>query len=90
MVNLTSFREGVDTTVVLDEGDHSFIRHPTVVFYADARIVEISLLERWAALGDNRVHNEICSDELLDKIRAGLFESKYTPRKIKNYCRDKF
>ncbi len=31
MVNLTTYREGVDTTVLLTPDDHSYVDHPTVV-----------------------------------------------------------
>ena len=38
VVNLTSQRPGSDATVVLQRGDHPFVRHDTVVYYGDARM----------------------------------------------------
>ena len=88
IVSLTTQRDGSDTTVVLGPGDHSFISHPTVVFYADARDVEASLLERLVALDDNRLHRDPCSEELLTRIRDGLIASSFTPRRIKKLFSD--
>ncbi len=90
MVNLTTYREGVDTTVILTEKDHSFISHPTVVYFADARRIEVALLYRIVAVAPERLHKESCSPELLEKVRNGLLESNFTPRKIKKYCRDQW
>lgn len=88
IVNLTTYREGVDTTVLLSDKDHSFITHPTIVYYADARKTEVDFLYRLIALDPKRLHNESCTPELLEKVRNGLFESTFTPRKIKKYCRE--
>ena len=83
IVNLTTQRDGSDTTVVLGAGDHPYVTHPSVVFFADARDVEVNHLERLVALDGSRLHGDPCSDELLTSIRDGLLESSFTPRKIK-------
>jgi hypothetical protein len=88
IVSLTTQRDGSDTTVLLEAGDHPFVTHSTVVFYADAREVEVNLLERLVALDGRRLHDEPCSDELLTSIRDGLLESSFTPRKIKTLFRE--
>jgi len=90
IVNLTTFREGADTTVILNKGDHSYIKHETVVYYADARNVPLQLLERIAALDPNRIYDESCSEDLLVRIREGLLTSTFTPRKIKKKYRERF
>lgn len=87
IVGLTTQRDGSDTTLVLTPGNHAFVRHPTVVFYADAREVEVNLLERLVALDTSRLHADPCSGDLLSRIRDGLLESSFTPRKIKNSFR---
>ena len=89
IVSLTTKRTGSDLTVVLRPGDHSFIDHETVVFYADARIVEAGALTALIALNRERRHDN-CSPELLSRIQQGLFDSPFTPKKIKEYCRDRF
>lgn len=88
IVNLTSYREGVDTTLVLTDKDYSYIIHPTIVYYADARKIEVQLLQRLLALDNDRLYKDSCSNELLDRIRNGLLESDFTPRKIKKYLRE--
>ena len=45
VVNLTSQRRWQDQACVLFPADHSFIRHETVVYYAEARIVSNAELE---------------------------------------------
>jgi len=86
MVNITTQRLHSDTTVVLDRGDHPFVRHPSVVNYADARMVAADALRNAVDSGSFRSHAR-CSEELLEKIRAGLLRSPYTPTRIKEHFR---
>lgn len=51
MVNLTTQRPHSDTTAIIQPGEHPFVHQPTVVFYADARTIDISLLETALAQG---------------------------------------
>ena len=47
MVNITTRRpHSPDTTTILNVGDHPFIKNPSVVFYADARLVDPALLDQ--------------------------------------------
>ena len=46
IANLTTQRSYSDTTMVLNVADHPFVHHPTVVNYADCRIVELDSLRR--------------------------------------------
>ena len=39
IVNVTSLKNHPDQTTILKIGDHSYIKHDSVVLYADARIV---------------------------------------------------
>lgn len=90
IVSLSTQRDGSDTTVILTSADHPFVRHSTVVFYADAREVEANLLERLVRLDKSRLHSHTCSPDLLSRVRDGLLESSFTPRKIKNSFRQNF
>lgn len=83
MVNLTTQRPHSDKTVILQPGDHPFIDRPTVVFYADARFVEVALLESCISKGLGRNHSQMAA-VVLQKIQNGLFASKLTPQKIKD------
>jgi hypothetical protein len=89
VVNLTSRRPNSDTTVVLQIGDHRFIKRETVVSYADARLVDSDVLETYAKTPGNRFDDD-CSEALLRQIREGLLNSRFTPRKIKAYCAARF
>lgn len=44
MVSVTTQRPHSDTTTILHVGDHPFVRKPSVIHYADARVVDTRLL----------------------------------------------
>ncbi len=46
IVNVTTKRSGSDMTTVLRKEDHSFIKHDSVVYYAKAAIIKVSVAER--------------------------------------------
>lgn len=87
IVNITSLKENSDHTVVLNAGDHPFIKHPSVVYYADATITQVSALQRAIDSGifSAPMHRDF-SSETLSRIQAGIFVSDFTPAKIKKYC----
>jgi mRNA-degrading endonuclease toxin of MazEF toxin-antitoxin module len=89
IVSLTTKRSGSDLTVILHPGDHSFIKHETVVSYMDSRKVEEGNLVSLLAMGRDRRHDD-CSEELLAHIRQGLLDSPFTPNKIKTYCAERW
>jgi hypothetical protein len=82
MVNVTTLRPHSDTTTVLNPGDHPFIQKRSVIFYADARVVDTSLLD---AAVQRRAYTGHASFQagVVAKIQAGLAVSPFTPRKIK-------
>lgn len=82
MVNLTTQRPHSDSTTILQPGEHPFVVRPTVVFYADARLVEVRLLENGLRQGIGRKHERL-SAEILHRIQVGLLVSPFTPEKIK-------
>src|SRR5438552_4605002 len=83
MVNLTTQRPHSDTTTIIQPGEHPFVDRPTVVFYADARIVDVKILEEGLHHGPVRQHAAL-SPELLRRIQDGLFASRFTPEKIQD------
>lgn len=89
IANLTSRKQGSDTTTILDVGDHAYIKHETVVYYADARLATVEGIEKIAQFPDYGFHDD-CTDELLRRIQQGVLNSRYTPKKIKDYCKNKF
>jgi hypothetical protein len=82
MVNLTTQRPHSDTTTIIQPGEHPFVDRPTVVFYADARMVDVNTLEEGLRHGIGRQYAPL-SAELLRRIQDDLFVSRFTPGKIK-------
>ena len=82
IVNFNTFRRGADETVILDQGDHPFIRRKTTVTYSDSMIVESNLLHKLEETGKMLVPHAFCSTELLEMIQDGAVESEFTPLKI--------
>jgi hypothetical protein len=86
IVNVTSLRQHSDTTVVLKPGDHPYIRHDSVIFYADARLADVRNIQAGIDKGWFQ-ECAACSPALLKRIREGLLASKFTRNKIKDFCR---
>ena len=86
LVNLSSVREGVpyDATCVLDAGEHEFVRHPSFVFYRNARIEPESHVLRLVEQGLFKPHVAV-SAEVLQRIKSGLFASPHTKREFKRF-----
>jgi hypothetical protein len=86
IVSLTSDRPGKDPTVRLGSADHPFIRKPTVVFYPDTRIMAVAAIEGEVNNAGATFHDD-CSEGLLERVRQGLLNSPFTPRRLKDYVR---
>lgn len=82
MVNLTTRRPHSDTTTILYPGDHPFVDRPTVVLYADARLVKVSSLDAGIAQGVGR-RGATMTATVLKRVQEGLLSSLFTPAKIK-------
>jgi hypothetical protein len=85
-VSVTTLRHNKDQTVTLGIADHPFIRHPSIVFYADAQIVDVRQL-RADVIARVAERREACSMELLKLVQAGVSASPFTPKKILAFCR---
>ena len=75
LVNLTSLRPDVDTTVILNRGDHPFVRHQTVINYADSRFGSIKSINEGCDRGIIKILDPV-SGQLLQRIKQGLLESR--------------
>ncbi len=82
MVNVTTQRPHSDTTTILNEEDHPFVQKPSVIFYADARMVEARLLDQSLASGAFRTHATFQA-VVLKKIQDGVMKSPFTPGRSK-------
>lgn len=85
-VNLTSIVEGVehDPTCVLNVGDHSFVKHPSYIFYGKADIFGVETIAGQVQSGDIRIHHP-CEDSTFQRILAGFTQSSFVKPKILNY-----
>ena len=88
MVNISTVynKPHEDRTVILQPGDHEFIKHESYVAYEYAKRVRVSILETRHKKAQLTIKDEI-SDELFEKILDGLFRSSRTPGDIKALCR---
>ncbi len=82
MVNVTTQRPHSDVTTVLNLDDHPFIHKPSVIFYADARMVDARLLDQLVAQGQFKSHASV-ERAVMTRIQNGLEQSRFTPNKIK-------
>lgn len=87
IVNVTSLQKHSDKTTILTAREHPYLTHDSVVLYADARIVDVRMIEK--GLNDARkLFRQFapCSAELLKKVCDGIGDSPYTSEKIYNFC----
>jgi hypothetical protein len=78
-----------DSTVILQPGDHPFIKHDLAIQYSNAQRFNVERLTR--AMHSGRCHlRDTMSPELLDRVRRGLLESLYTVHAVRDYCKSKF
>jgi hypothetical protein len=76
-----------DTTLVIPAGSHKFITQESyAAYYLTARISQAQLAQkikdREAFQGDN------ISEKILEELRAGIMNSKDTPRHLKDFYQD--
>jgi len=89
MVNISTYRDlpTQDKTVILDVGDHPYIKHKSVVAYDFARFVNVGAVQK--IIDDNACQFDVdVSNEIYNKILTGLLESKRTPGNVKTFCRN--
>ena len=84
IVNVTTLRNGADQTVILQKDEHPFLEWESVIFYADARLVDARDLDAKLATGQVQAHSP-CSIKLLETVRAGLGASDLTPQKAQRF-----
>ncbi len=85
VANLTSKQDGSDTTLILKNGDHPFLKHDTVMNYIDTRDYGKDDL---ASRIEKRYFEkrEPFSSNILRKIQQGLLDSPNTPKLYKKSC----
>ncbi len=86
IASLTTLRHNADQTVILQPGDHAFIRHPSFVLYSDCRIIAVAELAKLAATG-LALPQQPFAARVLAEIQSGAFVSDYTARKVVNFLK---
>ena len=86
MVNITTRRPTSDATVILTPGDHSFVRHESVIAFEHASLFEVERLENGLSNGSLSIYPDI-SETLFTAVKQGLLNSPRTPQNIKTYCK---
>ena len=87
IASCTSRRSWSDDTVVLNRGDHPFIRHETVIAYAQIRIVESRVIEFQLYRG-KITSKERMRRAVLDRVVEAVLASDNTTGKCKQFIRD--
>jgi hypothetical protein len=72
--------------VVLENGDHPFIKHESVIAYRYSRIRTVEDIEELLEKKQAR-KKEPTSEALLKRIQAGLMDSDLTPNGVRAYYR---
>jgi hypothetical protein len=70
--------------VVLNAGDHPFIRHESVIAYGHSQIRAVCDIEAALTAGIAK-QRESVEEKLLKRIQAGLMESDFTPNQVRHY-----
>jgi hypothetical protein len=78
VVNVTSKQSYSDQTTVLVVGDHPFIIRPSIVYYVDAREMDVAKVELAIKMGAATSHLPY-TQTILAKIQAGILSSPETP-----------
>jgi hypothetical protein len=74
-----------DDTVILNVGDHPFVKHESCVHYSDAQRFSVAAIMQRAAEGHCELRADMTS-ALLARVRQGLRDSPFTVYAIKDYC----
>lgn len=83
-VNVTSKRNNSDISCVLQQSDHPFIKHDSVINYKKAREVEPAVIQNQISRG-NCIQYQSVSSSVLKRIQEGGIISKKLKNKYKNY-----
>lgn len=86
VVSVTTRIRTSETLVVLQPGDHPFIRHESVIGYRYSDIMTLTKIENIIATGRAK-RREPITEALLGRIRAGLLESDFTPNGVRQFVK---
>jgi hypothetical protein len=82
IVSVTTERARSETLVRLNEEDHPFLEHASVISYAYSRVTTVEEIETGVKNGTAMPRAD-ASPKLLRRAQAGLIESDRTPNWVK-------
>lgn len=82
IVNISTLREGAETTCILKQGEHPFIKHDSYVRYMSAQNPSAEIIEKAINLGKLK-SREPASPALLAQLRTGAQASTMLPSGLK-------
>lgn len=88
-VNVTTRHSLSETTVILENGDHPFVKHSSVINYTDAQLIDLKAVETAIEKQPKNYvckSHEACSPALLKKIQDGMRKTKSARKHIKQLC----
>lgn len=88
-VMVRSSRQFTDGTVVLDAGDHPFIKHPSSVHFGTADIFSVERILEAARKNHCHLQPDM-GTKLLQRVREGLLSSAHTGKGVREYCEERF
>jgi len=80
-VSVTTRHKKSDAMVPLEVGDHPFIKHPSVISFAYAKVRTIKQIDQVIARGDAK-KCEPMDEKFLRRARNALGESEFTPYEV--------
>jgi hypothetical protein len=88
-VNITTRHSLSETTVILNAGDHPFVKHPSVINYTDAQLIDLKAVETAIEKQPRNFvckSHQPCSPDLLKRIQDGMRKTKSVKKHIKQRC----
>ncbi len=88
-VMVRTLRSFTDKTVILDVGDHPFIKHPSSVHYSTATFFRVDAIQHAIQCRQCYLREDM-AEGLLQRVRQGLLDSPRTVNVVREHCRELF
>lgn len=86
-VSVTTRRKNSENLVILQPGDHPFLRHESVVAYRFSEIAWVETVEAAIESGEARKREPLAAN-VLRRLQEGLIESEFTPNGVRNFAKE--
>ena len=83
-VSVSTKRKNSEPLMLLQNGDHPFIRHDSVIDYKFSRIRIVDDIETAIRNGVAKTRERI-SEVILKRVQSGLLDSDFTPNGVRHY-----